>query len=324
MATRFAVRRLVQAAITILMIIVLNFLLFRAMPGSPERILARNPNVSPQAIQQIRERWGIDKPLVPDQLVAYIAATARGDLGNAFASQGRPVTEVIGSRLGPTLLLFGLGELIAIVVGLGLGAYAGWRRGGAADIVGNGVSLILYSMPYFLLGMILLLIFATTLHWFPSFGMTTPGATYDSPLEYLGDLLSHLVLPVATVALGLIGQYSILMRSSIIETLNDEYITTARAKGLVEGRILRAHAIPNAMLPAVSLIAINLGYVVAGAITVEVVFNWPGLGTLTVEALNARDYPVLQGIFLVLSVSVVVANLGADMIYGRLDPRVRA
>ncbi len=324
MATRFAVRRLVQAAITILMIIVLNFLLFRAMPGSPERILARNPNVSPQAIQQIRERWGIDKPLVPDQLVAYVAATARGDLGNAFASQGRPVTEVIGSRLGPTLLLFGLGELIAIVVGLGLGAYAGWRRGGAADIVGNGVSLILYSMPYFLLGMILLLIFATTLHWFPSFGMTTPGATYDSPLEYLGDLLSHLVLPVATVALGLIGQYSILMRSSIIETLNDEYITTARAKGLVEGRILRAHAIPNAMLPAVSLIAINLGYVVAGAITVEVVFNWPGLGTLTVEALNARDYPVLQGIFLVLSVSVVLANLGADMIYGRLDPRVRA
>jgi peptide/nickel transport system permease protein len=324
MASRFVARRLLQAAVTIVFIVALNFLLFRAMPGSPERILARNPNVSPQAIQQIRERWGIDKPLLPDQLVAYIAATATGDLGNAFSSQGRPVTDVIASRLGPTLLLFGLGEVIAIVVGLGLGAYAGWRRGGPTDLVGNGISLILYSMPYFLLGMILLLIFATTLHWFPSFGMTTPGATYDSPLEYLADLLSHLVLPVATVALGLIGQYSILMRSSIIETLNDEYITTAKAKGLVDRQILRAHAIPNAMLPAVSLIAINLGYVVAGAITVEVVFNWPGLGTLTVEALNARDYPVLQGIFLVLSVSVVLANLGADMIYGRLDPRVRA
>jgi peptide/nickel transport system permease protein len=324
MASRFVARRLVQAAVTILFIVILNFLLFRAMPGSPDRMLARNPNVSPEAIQQIRERWGIDKPLIPDQLVAYIVATGTGDFGNAFASQGRPVTEVIGSRLGPTLLLFGLGELIAIVVGLGLGAYAGWKRGGATDLVGNGISLVLYSMPYFLLGMILLLIFATTLHWFPSFGMTTPGATYDSPLEYLADLLSHLVLPVATVALGLIGQYSILMRSSVIETLNDEYITTARAKGLVEGKVLRAHAIPNAMLPAVSLIAINLGYVVAGAITVEVVFNWPGLGTLTVEALAARDYPVLQGIFLVLSVSVVLANLGADMIYGRLDPRVRA
>ena len=132
------------------------------------------------------------------------------------------------------------------------------------------------------------------------------------------------MLPVATVALGLIGQYSILMRSSILETLGDDYITTARAKGIRSGRILRAHAVPNAMLPAVSLIAINLGYVVAGAITVEVVFNWPGLGTLTVEALAARDYPVLQGVFLVLSISVVLANLLADMIYGRLDPRVRA
>jgi peptide/nickel transport system permease protein len=323
-ATRFIVRRLGQAALTIFLIVILNFILFRAMPGSPERILARNPNVSPQAIQQTRERWGIDKPLIPDQLVAYITATFQGDLGNSFGQRGRPVTEVVGSRIGPTLLLFGLGEILAIVIGLALGAYAGWRRGGAIDLVGNGVSLILYSMPYFLLGMILLLVFASTLHWFPSFGMTTLGVSHDSPLEYLADLSAHLVLPVATVALGLIGQYSILMRSSIIETLSDEYITTARAKGISETRILRGHALPNAMLPTVSLIAINLGYVVAGAITVEVVFNWPGLGTLTVDALTSRDYPVLQGIFLVLSISVVFANLGADMIYGRLDPRVRA
>ena len=324
MATRFIVRRFGQAALTIFLIVILNFILFRAMPGSPERILARNPNVSPEAIQQIRERWGIDKPLIPDQLIAYIGATFRGDLGNSFAEQGRPVTEVVGSRVGPTLLLFGLGEILAIVIGLALGAYAGWRRGGPVDLVGNGVSLILYSMPYFLLGMILLLIFASTLHWFPSFGMTTLGITHDSPIAYIADVSAHLVLPVATVALGLIGQYSILMRSSIIETMSDEYITTARAKGITDSRILRSHALPNAMLPTVSLIAINLGYVVAGAITVEVVFNWPGLGTLTVDALKSRDYAVLQGIFLVLSISVVFANLGADMIYGRLDPRVRA
>jgi peptide/nickel transport system permease protein len=323
-ATRFIVRRFGQAALTIFLIVILNFILFRAMPGSPERILARNPNVSPEAIQQIRERWGIDKPLIPDQLIAYIGATFRGDLGNSFAEQGRPVTEVVGSRVGPTLLLFGLGEILAIVIGLALGAYAGWRRGGPVDLVGNGVSLILYSMPYFLLGMILLLIFASTLHWFPSFGMTTLGITHDSPIAYIADVSAHLVLPVATVALGLIGQYSILMRSSIIETMSDEYITTARAKGITDSRILRSHALPNAMLPTVSLIAINLGYVVAGAITVEVVFNWPGLGTLTVDALKSRDYAVLQGIFLVLSISVVFANLGADMIYGRLDPRVRA
>ena len=324
MATRFIVRRVGQAAVTILLIVIVNFLLFRAMPGSPERILARNPNVSPQAIQQTRERWGIDRPLIPDQLVRYVGATLQGDLGYSFGQRGRPVTEVIASRLGPTLLLFGLGEVLAIGIGLALGAYAGWRRGGPTDLVGNGISLVLYSMPYFLLGMILLLIFASTLHWFPTFGMTTIGARFDSPVAYLTDLLAHLTLPVVTVALGLIGQYSILMRSSIIETLSDEYITTARAKGITEGRILRSHALPNAMLPTVSLIAINLGYVVAGAITVEVVFNWPGLGTLTVEALSARDYPVLQGVFLVLSISVVLANLAADMIYGRLDPRVRS
>jgi peptide/nickel transport system permease protein len=323
-ATRFILRRLGQAAVTILLIVIVNFLLFRAMPGSPDRILARNPYVSPQAIQQTRERWGIDRPLIPDQLVRYVGATLQGDLGFSFAQRGRPVTDVIASRLGPTLLLFGLGELLAIWIGLALGAYAGWRRGGPIDLIGNGISLILYSMPYFLLGMILLLIFASTLHWFPTFGMTTIGARFDSPVAYVADLLPHLTLPVATVALGLIGQYSILMRSSIIETLSDEYITTARAKGITEDRILRAHALPNALLPTVSLIAINLGYVAAGAITVEVVFNWPGLGTLTVEALSARDYPVLQGVFLVLSISVVLANLVADMIYGRLDPRVRS
>jgi peptide/nickel transport system permease protein len=153
--------------------------------------------------------------------------------------------------------------------------------------------------------------------------MYTIGAEYSSPLDKLLDYASHLFLPLATVAIGLIGQYSILMRSSVIDTLGEDYVTTARAKGLADGFVLRAHALPNAMLPAVTLIAINLGYVIAGAITVEVVFGWPGLGTLTVDALNARDYPVLQGIFLLLSISVILANFVADLFYGVLDPRVR-
>jgi peptide/nickel transport system permease protein len=322
--SRFILRRISQAFVTIVMIILLNFILFRAMPGSPERVLARNPNVTPAALEETRRRWGLDKPLFPDQFVAYIGATASGDLGFSFvASRGHPVTEVIGNRLGPTLVLFGLGEIIAIVVGLAIGAYAGWRRGGVVDYVGNGVSLILYSMPYFLLGMILLLVFSSTLHWFPSFGMSTAGQRYSSVFAQVGDIGAHLVLPLATVSLGLIGQYSILMRSAVIDTLAEDYATTARAKGLTGGHILRHHLLPNALLPAVTLIAINLGYVVAGAITVEYVFNWPGLGRLTVEALNARDYPVLQGIFLLLGISVVLANLAADLLYSVLDPRVR-
>lgn len=324
MSVRFLARRLASAGVTILLIVILNFVLFRMMPGSPERVLlGRIPNVTADVIAGTRERWGLDKPLFPDQFVSYVGATLSGDLGFSYAARGQTVVDVLEQRLWPTLLLFGLGEIIAIVLGLALGAYSGWKRGGIVDFLGNGISLVLYATPYFLLGMGMLILFATGLGWFPTFGMGTPGRQYADIFEQLGDLAAHLVLPLATVALGLIGQYAILMRSSILDTLTEDYITTARAKGLSEGRILRSHAIPNALLPTVSLVAINIGYVVAGAITLEVVFNWPGLGTLTVEALGARDYPVLQGIFLLLSITVVVANLVADIAYGFLDPRVR-
>ena len=324
MGIRFLTRRLVGAVLTIVMIVLLNFVLFRMMPGSPERILlGRVPGVPPSVVEATKIRWGLDKPLFPDQFVAYLAATAKGDLGFSYGERGRPVADVLLQKLGPTLLLFGLGEVLAIAIGLALGAYSGWRRGGIVDHVGNAVSLVLYATPYFLLGMGLLLLFATGLGWFPTFGMTELGAAHASFLDLLFDIGRHLFLPLATVSLGLVGQYAILMRSSVIETMTEDYITTAQAKGLTEGRILRGHALPNARLPTVSLVAINLGYVVAGAITVEVVFNWPGLGTLTVEALEARDYPVLQGVFLLLSITIVVANLIADLVYGLLDPRVR-
>ena len=324
MGSRFLGRRIAQALLTILFIILLNFILFRAMPGSPERVLTRNPNISAQVKENLREKWGLDKPLIPDQFVAYVASTVQGDLGVSYKYRGQPVTEVLGSRIWPTVILFGLGEVIAIVVGMALGAYAGWRRGGVVDYVGNGLSLILYATPYFVLGMFLLVVFASSLGWFPTNGMLSVGARYDSFIDQLLDFGHHLVLPLTTVSLGLIGLYSILMRSSIIETLSEDYVQTARAKGLSDGHILRSHALPNAMLPAVTIVAIQFGYVIAGAITAEVVFNWPGIGTLTVDALSARDYPVLQGVFLLLAVSVVVANLLADLLYGLLDPRVRS
>jgi len=331
----YLVRRLGVAGATILAIILFNFVLFRLMPGSPERILLRGiPNVTAERVAAIRERWGLNDPVLPvvvdadgvhlaaeNQFFKYIVATAQGDLGPSFVARGQEVRDVLAQRLGPTLLLFGLGEVIAIILGLGLGAYSGWRRGGPVDHIGNGVSLFLYATPYFLLGMMLLLVGAAI--GLPTFGMLTAGASYSTVFDRLGDLAAHLFLPLATVSLGLVGQYAIVMRSSIVETLSEDYVTTARAMGLRDGRVLRAHAIPNALLPTVSLIAINLGYVIAGAVTVEVVFNWPGLGTLTVTALEARDYPVLQGIFLLLSITVVLANLAADLVYGLLDPRVR-
>ena len=321
MTSRFILSKLLHALVTIAAIVALNFVLFRLMPGSPER-QTRNPNLRPEVIQAERERMGLDKS-IPEQFVLYVKSTLTGDLGYSIKYRGQPVVDVVLNAAGPTVLLIGLGELIAIVVGLWLGARSGWNRGGAIDRVGNGLSLILYSMPYFVIGMPLIIIFASGLGWFPTSGMTTPGG--DKTLaETLFDIGRHLVLPLTAIALGLIGAYSILMRASVIDTRAEDYITTARAKGLADGRILRAHAFPNAMLPMVTLIAINLGYVVAGAITAEVVFAWPGLGTLTVQALDSRDYPLLQAIFLLVAVSVVFFNFAADIVYGYLDPRVRA
>jgi peptide/nickel transport system permease protein len=293
------------------------------MPGSPERLL-HNPHLGQEQLDALRARWGLDRPLIPDQLVAYLQATATGDLGVSIKFQNRPAVDVISDFLWPTVLLIGLGEIVAIIIGLTIGAYAGWKRGGVVDRVGTGTSLILYSMPYFVIGMPLIIIFAAGLHWFPTSGMSSTSISSQGFLDQLFDIGRHLILPLATVSLGLIGSYSIIMRSAILETRSEDYMTTARAKGISDGRMLRSHAFPNALLPMVTIIAINLGYVVAGAITAEIVFNWPGLGTLTINALEDRDYPVLQGIFLLLSVAVVIANLAADLLYGLLDPRVRA
>ncbi|MEO7664569.1 MAG: ABC transporter permease [Candidatus Limnocylindrales bacterium] len=345
MGGRFFLRRAGQALLTVLFVLVLNFILFHSLPGSPERILLRNPRLSAAALEAQRVRWGLDDPLLPvsvvidksgvriddfpksltnNQLFSYLGAITQLDLGLSFQFRGRSVAQVIGERMGPTLLLFGVGEVIAIAVGLWIGARAGWKRGSALDYLGTGVSLVLYAMPYFWLGMILLIIFGATLHWFPTNGISTPGRDYATVFDHVADVAWHLVLPVSTVALGLIGQYSLVMRSSVTQVLGEDYITTARAKGIGAGRVLRDHVLPNARLPIVTLIAINLGYIVAGAITVEEVFSWPGLGTLTVDALRTRDYPMMQGLFLVLSISVIAANFVADMIYGLLDPRVRS
>ena len=321
MNARYILRKLAQAIFTIVAIVLLLFVLFRMMPGSPDRV-TKNPNLTAAQVEAARARWGLDKPLIPDQLVAYIESTVSGDLGYSIKYRGQPVVEVVADAAGPTVLLIGLAEIVAILGGLALGAYSGWRRGGFIDRVFGGIGLVLYSMPYFVIGMPLIIVFAGGLGWFPTSGMTTPGGPSD-PVGYLVDLGRHLVLPLAAVSLGLIGGYSILMRSAIVDTRSEDYITTARAKGLADGRILRTHAFPNAMLPMVTLIAINIGYVIAGAITAEIVFNWPGIGTLTVLALDSRDYPLLQGIFLLVAVSVVMANFVADVVYGFLDPRVR-
>lgn len=314
-----------RAVITLLMVAILNFLLFRVIPGDPAAMLlaGARSSVTTEQMQAQRHRWGLDKPLIPDQLLSYLSTTLQGDFGYSFKFRGKRVGELIMERLPATLALAGLAQIIAIIVGVFLGIYAGWRRGGVIDNLTTGTSLALYSTPPFWLGMLLVVGFSTMLGWLPGYGSYSPGAGDVGFLTGLIDRLRHLTLPVLAVALGLIGQYVVVARAAMSDVVTEDYMVTARAKGLTNGEMLMRHAFRNALLPVVTLITLNLGYVVAGAITVEAVFAWPGVGSLTVEALNARDYPVLQGIFLLLGASIVFANLIADLIYGLLDPRVR-
>ncbi|RWH18717.1 MAG: ABC transporter permease [Mesorhizobium sp.] len=315
---------LIRAIVTLLMVAILNFILFRIVPGDPARLLLAGARtaVTAKQIEAQRQRWGLDRPLIPDQVVDYLSATLHGDLGFSFKFRGRYVADLILERLPATIVLVGLAQFIAILCGVVLGLYAGWRRGGAIDQIATGASLALYSTPSFWVGMLLVVVFSTALGWLPGYGVYSPGATIGF-FDGLLDHLRHLALPVAAVALGLIGQYVVVARAAMSDVVTEDYMVTARAKGLTNGQMLVRHAFRNAMLPVVTLVTLNLGYVVAGAITVEAVFAWPGIGGLTVEALNARDYPVLQGIFLLLGASIVIANLMADLAYGLLDPRVR-
>jgi len=326
----FFARKVAWALVTIAVVITFNFLLFRVLPGDPAKSGMRDPRLNPQAVEALRERFGLDKPVflnleggnpLDTQFTAYLAALARGDLGTSYAFRDQEVSDMIGEALVNTMWLILPAEAMAIVLGVGLGLFAAWRRGRAADVAAVTFSLFMWALPIFFLGIILLIAGA---NWFglPAGGRITVGGQFDSFFDLAWDVGRHLLLPTLTLGLALLGEYMLIMRSSVLEVFGEDYILTARAKGLSTYRIIRHHALRNAMLPMVTLIALTLGFTVAGAIQVEAVFSWPGLGALTVNAVADRDYPVLQGAFLLLAVAVVLANLGAELVYGWLDPRV--
>ena len=326
----FLARKIAWALVTIAVVVTFNFFLFRVLPGDPAKSGMHDPRLNPAAVEALRERFGLDKPVfvnleggnpLDTQFTAYLAALSRGDLGTSYAYRDREVSDMLGQALVNTLWLILPAEAIAILFGVTLGLFAAWRRGKAADVAAVTFSLFMWALPIFFLGIILLIAGA---NWFglPTGGRGTIGADFDSLGAVVWDIGRHLLLPTLTLALALLGEYMLIMRSSVLDVFGEDYILTARAKGLSTYRIIRHHALRNAMLPMVTLIALTLGFTVAGAIQVEAVFSWPGLGALTVDAVADRDYPVLQGAFLLLAVTVVVANLGAELVYGWLDPRV--
>lgn len=329
------------ALFTILFVIVLNFFLFRILPGDPARAGVRDPRLTVEAQQAIRERFGLDKPVIncfrslnpPElgdcavnpldtQFFIYAGNLVRGEFGISYHTN-RPVVEMITERLWNTLILIGAGQILAIIFGMALGTVAAWKARTPIDFGALGFSLLAWSLPTFWLG-IILLFWGSTYLGLPIGGKLTPGMEYANPWEYLWDLGRHLFLPTLTYTIVFLGEYMLIMRSSLVEVLSEDYVLTAKAKGLNHFQILKDHALKNAMLPMVTIIALNLGFTVAGAVQIETVFSWPGLGGAIYEAVNRRDYPMLQASFLLLAISVIAANFIADLLYAWLDPRVQA
>jgi peptide/nickel transport system permease protein len=313
--------KLLGAASTLAFVMVFNFFLFRLLPGDPIGLYNRGRNVSSEQIMELRRE--LNRPML-EQFLTYLKNPFASTINSARFN--RPVWDIIGDRIWPTVLLVGTSAVLAAVIGIAIGIRAAWNRGGTFDRTSTASTLALYAMPEFWLGMILLIVFSVGVGplpgIFPSGGISSPGVDTSSLAGWL-DVAWHLVLPVATLTLVYLAEYALVMRASLLDEMGQDYLTLARAKGLRDALVRRRHAVPNALLPTATLISLNLGFVVSGAITVETVFSWPGLGMLSYEALRGPDVALLQAIFLLFSIGVVVFTLIADLLYAVLDPRVR-
>jgi peptide/nickel transport system permease protein len=314
---RYVARRVAVALATLVAIVVFNFFLFRTL-GDPAKDLIRG-RLKPDVRAAIIHQRGYDQSELT-QFRRYVEELARGDLGDSTVSE-KPVTDELKSAIPNTLLLLGLATVLSMWIGTRLGILAAWRRGRPRDTWIGQVSLAFYSMPDFWLGMLFIGFFAGTLAWLPGGLKATPGG--GGGFDHIQDVATHLILPTVTLALGEIGQYVFISRAAVADVMDADHVLTARAIGLPPLAVRRRHIVPSARLPIVTQIALNLGFVLGGAITVEALFSWPGIGLATLNAIQAKDFPMLQGLYLVTSVLVIVCNLTADLLYARLDPRVR-
>jgi peptide/nickel transport system permease protein len=319
---RLFAQRVLKIVAVVLAIAITNFLLIHAAPGDPASVIAGESGAAdPQLMAQLRAHFGLDRPLSV-QLAIYLNHVLHGDLGTSFR-QGRAVSGLILERLPATLLLTGTAFLFAIAAGVALGAMAAQRVGRIADSVITVLALGVYATPLFWVGLMLVLLLSVWLNWLPSFGMNTIGAGYAGWVA-IADVGQHLILPALTLGLFYLAIYARLTRASMLEVLSQDFVRTARAKGVPEGRIIRSHVLRNALLPVITFAGIQAGQLFGGSVLVETVFAWPGIGRLAFDALLARDYQVLLGVFLCTSVLVVLFNLVTDLLYALIDPRVQA
>ena len=315
---RYIGKRMLFAFVTIFVAVSLNFLLFRVLPGDAVHSLARVPNASPELVAALTREFGLDRPLW-EQYFSYLRELAQGNMGVSFVNK-QPVWDNLMVQLGNSLLLAVPGTILGILLGILTGVAAAWWRGTFRGYSTTALSIFFYSVPAQWLALVLLMWFAGAL---PTHGMMDPYLFDTSFGARFLDVIKHMILPTVTMTLILYGGYTLIVRSAMLESLGEDYVLTARAKGLTPRRVLRSYALRNAMLPTVTLIGLSLGFLVGGSILLETVFSWPGIGYATYQAVIQRDYPMLQGAFLVLTVSVVLFNLLTDLLYFKLDPRIR-
>ena len=317
----FYARRLGHMVFVLWAIATLLFLMFRLLPGDPT-LAYIDPSFTEDQRRLIQHQFGLDAPL-SQQYLLFLGNTVRGEFGLSFR-QRLPVLDLVLSTLPNTLLLTLTALVVAYVWGTLFGAVLAWKRGSAFEAASIPLVLATRAAPEFWVGMVLLAVFAFGLGWFPSGGATAPGATFSSGWArvFSADFARHLVLPALTLAIYLQGLPVLLMRSNMMEVMNEEFVTMARMKGLPEHAVLLRHAARNALLPVVTAFALGFGASVGGNVVIETVFSWPGLGRMLVDAVSSSDYPLAQGAFLMIAAVLVGMNFVADLLYGLLDPRV--
>lgn len=311
---RYVARRILESIPLLLGVAILSFLFMQLAPGGPDTMFAKNGRMTAEQLANIRHSMGLDRP-VHEQLFAWIRNILRGDLGLSY-SQFRPVSTVIWEVFPNTVVLMTAGLLISLVCALGFGILAARKPYGVVDNVTSFISYFGLAMPVFWFGLMLQLLFAVRLGWLPSAGM------YDPNGGSFGNLLRHLVLPALTIGIGSIAGWSRYVRSSTVEQLSQDYVRSARSKGLSERRVLGGHVLRNSLIPLVTVVGIDVPLYLTGAVLTETVFSWPGMGRLFFDALTVRDYPVLMGILVLGAILIVIGNLIADLLYGLLDPRI--
>jgi peptide/nickel transport system permease protein len=319
-SARFVTGKVLGSLATLAFVVCFNFFLFRVVEGDPVASLFRGRNLTVTQRDALTKQFGLDGS-TGEQFLRYLQQTAQLNLGRSYASNA-PVAKEIGAKVWATVALVGLSTLLSTVGGIVIGIAAAWRRRSKTDYASTTFTMATYAMPDFWLGMLLLTLFAVTLGWFPVGGIEEATSTATG-VGHVAEQAKHLFLPCLTLAVAYLGEYALVMRSSLLDTMREDYLVLARAKGMREVAVRNRHAVPNALLPVVTLIAINFGLVLSGAIAVETIFSWPGLGLATYDALNGPDLPMLQGLFLVFSAAVIFFNFVADLLYAYLDPRVR-